>query len=92
MKTSLEAQPWQLGALGSLWARLREACRAVKIQRRERRLHLCESLSLGEKRLLAIVECDQQRLLLAVTSENISLLQSLGPAGTQLERLGSRHE
>lgn len=66
--------PETLGA--RLWAALSGGIGAT---RRARRLRLCESLSLGEKRLLALVECDGQRLLLGVTTE-IALLQQLGPA------------
>lgn len=68
--------------LTSLWERICAALSTVAVKRR-RGLRLCESLSLGEKRILAIVECDHQRFLLSATPQNISLLQSLGPA--QLE-------
>jgi flagellar biogenesis protein FliO len=64
--------------LRALWMRLRAALGSVSIQRRPRRLHLCETLSLGEKRLLAVVEYEDQRFLLAATAEHISLLQALG--------------
>ena len=30
--------------------------------------------------MIAIIECDRQRFLLAATPQNVSLLQSLGPA------------
>ncbi len=70
----------KLGSLlASVWAftsRLISKLTASKT----RRLRLCDSLSLGDKRILAIVECDRQRFLLAATPANISLLQSLGPA------------
>lgn len=73
----------RLGSLlTSLWERVCAALSTVASGRR-RGLRLCESLSLGDKRILAIVECDHQRFLLAATPQNISLLQSLGPA--QLE-------
>jgi flagellar biogenesis protein FliO len=45
--------------------------------RPERRLRLCETLSLGEKRFIAVVEYGKQKFLLAGTPQNISLLQSL---------------
>jgi flagellar biogenesis protein FliO len=67
--------PW-----ASLWLRLRAALAGVKIQRRQRRLRLCETLSLGDKRLIALVEYENQRFLVAATPQHISLLQSLGPA------------
>jgi len=64
--------------LASLWARISGAISRITATR-NRGLRLCESLSLGEKRMLAIVECDRQRFLLAATPQSISLLQSLGP-------------
>ena len=67
-------------ALASFWTQLRSALPGVSVQRRQRRLRLCETLSLGEKRIVAVVEFDDQRFLVAATSQNISLLQSLGPA------------
>src|SRR5579885_2679056 len=47
----------------------------VKIRRRERSLSLRESLSLGDRRLLALVECEGQRFLVGVTNHGITLLQ-----------------
>jgi flagellar biogenesis protein FliO len=49
----------------------------VHIQRRERKLRLCDSLALGEKRMIAVVEFERQRFLVAATANNISLLQTL---------------
>lgn len=70
--------PWGPRLL-SLWARIQAAFPKISIAR-HRSLRLCESLSLGEKRIVAVIECDDQRFLLAATPQNISLLQSLGPA------------
>jgi len=67
---------WQ-SVLLSLCNRVISAFTKLGVNRR-RTLRLCESLSLGEKRMIAIVECEGQRLLLAATPQNISLLQSLG--------------
>jgi flagellar biogenesis protein FliO len=72
----LPDEPKSLGA--SLLFRLRAAFSKVNIQRRPRSLRLCETLPLGEKRLLAVVECESQRFLVGVTAHNISLLQKLG--------------
>jgi flagellar biogenesis protein FliO len=64
--------------VASLGERIRAAFSRISFNRR-RGLRLCESLSLGNKRLVAVVECDDQRFLVGVTAESISLLQSLGP-------------
>ncbi len=71
--------------LTSLWMGITSALSKITTAR-SRGLRLCESLSLGEKRILAIVECDHQRFLLAATPQNISLLQSLGPAHSEEQR------
>jgi flagellar biogenesis protein FliO len=80
MKTfpKCEEQGLRESPLGTLWARLRSALGTVSFQRRPRRLRLCESLSLGEKRLVAVVEYEGQRFLLGATAESVSLLQALG--------------
>lgn len=49
----------------------------ASVPRRERRLRVCEMLSLGEKRFVAVIEYGQQKFLLAGTPQNISLLQRL---------------
>jgi flagellar biogenesis protein FliO len=51
--------------------------RAVKFARRERLLHLRETLPLGEKRLLAVVEFQNERFLIGATSQSIQMLQRL---------------
>jgi flagellar biogenesis protein FliO len=43
--------------------------------RQERRLRLCEMLSLGEKRFIAVVEYGQEKFLVAGTPQTISLLR-----------------
>jgi flagellar biogenesis protein FliO len=55
--------------------------RSVKIQRRERFMRICETLPLGEKRFLAIVQIEQQRFLIATTNQSISLLYCLDDSG-----------
>jgi flagellar biogenesis protein FliO len=70
--------PWS-PRLISLWVRLRAWFPKISVNR-TRTLRLCESLALGEKRMVAVVECDNQRYLLAATPQSISLLQALGPA------------
>jgi flagellar biogenesis protein FliO len=54
--------------------------------RRERRLRLCEMLSLGEKRFVAVVEYGQEKFLLAGTPQNISLLKRLNPNSEGTEK------
>jgi flagellar biogenesis protein FliO len=76
--------PRRLGlALRSIWssalARLVVARRQLTGQRRERRLRLRETLSLGERRFLAVVEFQQQEFLVGGTGSSIALLTRLSP-------------
>jgi len=72
---SEEGEPQSLGA--TIISRIRAVFSQVSIQRRVRRLKLCETLSLGDKRLLALVEYENRRFLIAATAQNISLLETL---------------
>ncbi len=46
-------------------------------QRAPKRLRLCESLGLGERRFVAVVEFDRARFLVGGTSSSLSLLARL---------------
>lgn len=67
-------EPKSLAA--ALLGRLRALFSEVKIQRRPRSLRVCETLSLGDKRIVALIECENQRFLVAATAQTISLLQT----------------
>jgi len=56
-------------------------------QRRDRRLRLCETLSLGEKRFIAVVEYGQHKFPLAGTPQNISLLQHLDEGSKRADQV-----
>jgi flagellar biogenesis protein FliO len=64
-------------ALARLWTLVVGAARAVKIRRQERSLRVCETLSLGERRFLVVVQFGQQKFLIGSTSQSISLLHRL---------------
>ncbi len=63
--------------LARLWATVRDAARTVRMHRRERSLRVCETLSLGERRFLMVVQFEQRKFLIGTTSQSISLLQRL---------------
>ena len=75
--------------LTAMWVRIRIALAGVKVHRREHCLRLCESLSLGEKRIVAVVQVDDQRFLIAATPQNISLLQLLRPVQAEKDNSAS---
>ena len=59
----------------NLWAFIRNTARSVKFQRKTNRLHLRDTLPLGEKRFLATVDWEGETLLLGVTPQSITLLR-----------------
>ena len=62
----------------SIVARLRHFFHMVSIRHRERSLRVCETVSLGDKRFVAVVQFERRRFLLGVTPHSVSLLQGLG--------------
>jgi flagellar biogenesis protein FliO len=64
----------------ALWKRL-----ARLSLRAPRRLRLCESLPLGERRFVAVVEVDDASFLVGGTSSSLVLLSRLGEARDQAE-------
>lgn len=66
------------------WRRaIRKFLHSLAIRRRERTLRLCETLPLGEKRLLAVVQFEGRRFLIGATNQSISLLDRLDSAAGQ---------
>jgi flagellar biogenesis protein FliO len=55
--------------------------RSLKRRRSVRRLRLSETLSLGEKRFLAVVQFQQQEFLVGGTGNSIALLARLNAPG-----------
>ena len=47
------------------------------VQRRKNNIHLCETLSLGEKRFLAVVLVEQQKFLVGGAGNSVNLLAKL---------------
>lgn len=82
MNTQMELTPEQHatpapGIARSLLALLQSLLGSVKIRRKERALHLCETLALGERRFLALVQCEGRKYLIGTTSSSVSLLDCL---------------
>ena len=58
--------------------------RVLRLSRRApRRLRLCESLPLGERRFVAVVEFEAERFLVGGTPSSLVLLSRLTDAGEQ---------
>jgi len=62
------------------WVKLWQALPAVRVRRAPRQLRLCESLSLGEKRLVAVIQYEDQKFLVGGSVHSVSLLARLGSA------------
>ena len=77
---------WPASWVSRCLSSLRFAIGSVSIRRRERALKLCESLSLGERRLLALVECEGERLLLGVTNQSVTVVKQWSPRNPDHEK------
>jgi flagellar biogenesis protein FliO len=62
------------------WERMLGVFAAVRVSRKPRRLRLCESLSLGEKRFVAVIQYEGQQFLIGGGSSSLNLLARLGEA------------
>jgi len=62
------------------WRKWLETVRRLTSSRRERQLKVRESASLGERRLLAIVECGERQFLIGASGQNVQLLAELSSA------------
>jgi flagellar biogenesis protein FliO len=69
-------------SLGRFYAFVASVFGRISRHRSKRLLQLSETLSLGEKRFLAIVTVENQRFLIAAAGQQISLLQRLPEAST----------
>lgn len=66
---------------------VRNTLRKVKVRRQKRSLRLCETLPLGERRFLMVVQFERRRFLIGATNQSISLLDRLDDRGHPTEEL-----
>jgi flagellar biogenesis protein FliO len=86
-----------VAASGPAWrarffAILRYVFRSVRITRREKTLRVCEALPLGDKRFVALIQCEDRRFLIAGTQQSISLLDRLDSPTKQRPNRGGSPE
>jgi flagellar biogenesis protein FliO len=62
------------------WERMLGLFASVRVGRKPRRLRLCESLSLGEKRFVAVIQYEGQQFLVGGGAGSLNLLARLGEA------------
>ncbi len=73
---TLSAKSW-VATLMQLWDWLRSK---VSVHPAKKRLRVCESVSLGEKRFVAVIQVDGQQFLVGGSSTSISTLAQLEPS------------
>ena len=82
---SVVAVPDDLWRWAGIWWR-----RILRVRLRQpRRLRLCESLPLGERRFVAVVEFERSRFLVGGTSASMVLLAKLDQAEEEMPSLAS---
>jgi flagellar biogenesis protein FliO len=64
----------------------------ARAQQARKNLRVCESVSLGEKRFVAVVQVDEERFLIAGSSGSVSLLTRLQESNTFAAVLGREAE
>jgi len=73
---------WRPTLLVKTWSALKWMMQRVKAQQARKNLRICESVSLGEKRFVAVVQVDEERFLIGGSSSSVSLLTRLSEAKT----------
>ena len=63
--------------LTRLLAGIQAAARCLRVRRADRSLRLCETLPLGERRCLLLVQCEQRRYLIGSTAHMLTLIERL---------------
>jgi flagellar biogenesis protein FliO len=74
--------------LGRLLAYAKRGWQASWAKRRTGRLRLVDSLGLGERRSVAVLEVEGRRFLIGATPHAVTLLGELRPCTTAFERVG----
>lgn len=62
------------------WKEVWSSLARLRVRRMSRQLRLCESLSLGEKRVVAVIEYEGQRFLIGAGAQSVNLLCRLDAA------------
>lgn len=71
---------WQRN-LKKAWKWICERAAQVSVARAERKLKLVETVSLGDKRFVAVLQFEGERFLVSGAAGSVSLLARLGSAG-----------
>jgi flagellar biogenesis protein FliO len=75
---------WMPQLAAAMWRALQRRV-AASCARRARRLRLRETLMLGDRRFLAVVECDGQEMIIGGSAHSITLLTRLSLPGDRTD-------
>jgi flagellar biogenesis protein FliO len=78
-----------LGLVGKTWSYLFER---LKSQQDKKRLRVCETVSLGEKRFIAVIQVDGDQFLVGGSASSVSTLAHLEPPRAFSEALRRSYE
>src|SRR5882724_10181997 len=59
------------------WSVLQWVLRRVRVQQARKSLRVCENVSLGDKRFVAVIQVDEERFLIGGSSSSVSMLTRL---------------
>jgi flagellar biogenesis protein FliO len=76
------AGDWIQALLIKTWSALQWITHRVKVRQAHKSLRVCENISLGEKRFVAVVQVDDERFLIGGSAGSVSLLSRLQEANT----------
>lgn len=63
--------------LFDLLTRFSALARKIQVRQKKKRLRICESVPLGDKRFVAVIQVDDQQFLLGGSANSIALLAQL---------------
>ncbi len=63
--------------LARIWSFLQWMLQRVTVKQARKNLKVCENVSLGEKRFVAVIQVDEERFLIGGSSSSVSLLTRL---------------
>lgn len=78
MSVAIQSGERRQPVLVGLWDFFSRLCRGATSRTKSRRLRVCESLSLGEKRFVAVVQFETQQFLIGGGAASVNLLARLG--------------
>lgn len=70
-------RPYTHSRLATIWSRLGRYWRLIRVERAPRRLRVRETLEIGEKRQLLLVDADGRQFLIGAAGNCLTLLAEL---------------